>query len=160
MRCLDRDKQWVLVSFFVEKVACKDDKGRLTGKHEVIRTEPIPLLCSVSASKGTAENSPFGIDLDYDKTVIIEDVDYPIDESSVLWVDNFQCSGPDPSDGQEDDVDDGFSQVLTDKPHDYTVKRITKSPNCLAVAIKRVEVGASDTVSSKADERIHQSAYR
>lgn len=143
MRCLDRDKQWVLVSFFVEKVACKDDKGRLTGKHEIIRTEPIPLLCSVSASKGTAENSPFGLDLDYDKTVIIEDVDYPIDESSVLWVDNFQYPGsPLAPDGQEDadDVDDSFSQVLTDKPHDYTVKRIAKSPNCLAVAIKRVEV--------------------
>lgn len=140
MRCLDRDKQWVLVSFFIEKVVCKDDQGRLTGKHEVVRTEPIPLLCSVSASKGTAENSPFGLDLDYDKTVIIEDVDYPIDESSVLWVDNYP--GPDSRDGQDDadDVDDSFSQVLTDKPYDYTVKRIAKSPNYLVAAIKRVEV--------------------
>lgn len=135
MRCLERDKQLVLIAFFVEKKACEDEQGRLTGKHEVVRTEPIPYYLSVSASKGNAENSPFGIDLDYDKTVIIEDTSCPVDESSVFWVDNVSLPE------YVDEIDGGFDQDLSDgKPHDYTVKRVAKCPNCIAVAIKHVEV--------------------
>lgn len=136
MRCLERDKQLALIAFFVEKVACEDDQGRLTGKHEVVRTDPIPYRLSVSASKGSAENSPFGIDLDYDRTVIIEDTTCPVDESSVFWVDNVAVP-----DGETGEIDEGFSADLTGgKPHDYTVTRVAKSPNCIAVALKRVEV--------------------
>lgn len=135
MRCLERDKQLVLIAFFVEKKAREDEQGRLTGKHEVVRTEPIPYYLSVSASKGNTENSPFGIDLDYDKTVIIEDTSCPVDESSVFWVDNVSI----PESG--DEIDEGFNVDYTGgKPHDYTVKRVAKSPNCIAVAIKHVEV--------------------
>ena len=135
MRCLERDKQLVLISFFIEKKACEDEQGRLNGKHEVVRTEPIPHYLSVSASKGNADNSPFGIDLDYDKTVIIEDTSCPVDESSVFWVDNVSI--PEPG----DETDKGFNvDYASGKPHDYTVKRVAKYPNCIAVAIKHVEV--------------------
>lgn len=154
MRCLERDTQWVLVSFFVEKRELTDEEGRLTGRHEVVRTEPMPLRCSVSASKGTAESSPFGIDLDYDRTVLIEDTAYPIDEASVLWIDDLDQSALDALSrnvadasalgmGDEGEgADDAFSQTLTTKPHDYVVKRVARCPNCLAVAAKRVEVSS------------------
>lgn len=137
MRCLERDKQLVLISFFIEKKACEDEQGRLTGKHEVVRTEPIPHYLSVSASKGNAENSPFGIDLDYDKTVIIEDTSCPVDESSVFWVDNV----PSLDELSYNEIDGAFNADRTGgKPFDYTVKRVAKSPNCIAVAVKHVEV--------------------
>lgn len=135
MRSLERDKRLVLVSFYVEKRACVDDEGRLTGRHEVVRTEPMPLLCTVSASKGTAENSAFGIDLDYDRTLVIDDPDYPIDEASVLWIDNVPEQ--EPSAGE----DEAFGRDLSGgRPHDYTVTRVARSQNCVAVAAKRVEV--------------------
>jgi hypothetical protein len=135
MRCLERDKQLVLIAFFVEKAAVENAEGKLTGKHKVVRTDPIPYMLSVSASKGSAENSPFGIDLDYDRTVIIEDIDCPIDESSVLWIDNVALAT------NSDEINGAFNTDLTgDKPHDYIVKRVAKSPNCIAVAVKHVEV--------------------
>lgn len=141
MRCLARDKRWVLAAFFVEKRACEDEQGRLTGKHEVVRTEPMPFLVSVSASKGTAENSLFGIDLDYDKTIIIEDVELPIDESTVFWVDNVEQElflG-----AANSSEDEAFTWMgALDVSHDYVVKRVAKTPNCLAVAVKRIENGS------------------
>lgn len=137
MRCLERDKQLVLVALFIEKKVCEDEQGRLTGKHEVVRTEPIPLYLSVSASKGNAENNPFGIDLDYDKTVIIEDTSFPVDESAVFWIDNV----PAIDDMSNGEIDGAFTMDRTGgKPFDYTVKRVAKSPNCIAVAVKHVEV--------------------
>ena len=144
MRCLDRDKQWVLISFFVEKRACRDEQGRLTGRHEIVRSDPIPCLLSVSASKGTAESSPFGIDLDYDKTIIIEDVDIPVSESCVFWIDNVDQKLFDEGFAglsTDEGVDPGFSfPSFTDMAYDYTVKRIARCPNSIAVAVKHVEV--------------------
>lgn len=138
MRCLERDKRWVLVSFFVAKVARTDERGRLTGKFDVVRTEPMPVLASVSATKGTAESSPFGTDLDYDRTVVFDDVGFPVDENCVFWVDNWEPGASVAAPGPEEDG--GFSGAAPDVPHDYVVKRVAKSPNAIAVAVKRVEV--------------------
>lgn len=135
MRCLERDKRLVYAAFFVDKKPVVDEQGRLTGRYDVERTEPVPLLLSVSASKGSAENSPFGIDLDYDRTLVVEDLSLPVDESTVFWIDNvFRADAPD------DEVDPGFNRPLSDRPHDYTVKRVARTSNSVAVAVKHVEV--------------------
>lgn len=134
MRSLKRDKRLVLVSFFGEKVAVRDNQGRLTGKHEVLRSTPIPFYATISAAKGETENTVFGTSLDYDKSLVFDNTSIPISENDVLWIDNVDAS-------VQANVDDSsFTGDLTEgKSHDYTIKRIAKSPNCITVAVTHIE---------------------
>lgn len=126
MRCLDRDRRWVLVSRYSSKEPVTDEAGRLTGRYEVRRSEPEAVLASVSAAKGSARDSVFGQSLDYDRTVLVDDPAFEVDEAAVLWIDCVEGGGPSaPS-------PDGL-------PYDYVVKRVARTPSYTAVAVKRVD---------------------
>lgn len=150
MRCLDRQKQWVLVSLFEKLLPVIDADGRRTGEHRAQRSRQFPVLASVSAVKGSAENAMFGQSLDYDRTVIIDDPSFDVSESAVLWIDRG-VQGPladagcfekgatlDSSDG----AGAGGSEpsAWTEEPHDYVVKKVGRSDNYTILAVKRVEV--------------------
>jgi len=166
MRCLDRQKQWVLVSRF-EKLAPEiDDKGRYTGDYEPVRSRQIPLLVSISSVKGDAENAIFGQSLNYDRVITIDDPDYDLNEADVFWIDGkirdvllnggyFERysvleSGEVIDGGSFDDYDKGEDfdaggfeyPVWTDTPHDHVIKKIARSENFTLVAVERVEVSA------------------
>ena len=51
-------------------------------------------MLSVSANKGTSETDMFGTLADYDRTMNTSDCTVPIDENSILWVDNADTDGP------------------------------------------------------------------
>ena len=59
----------------------------LTGDFTVGYSEPVEFRANVSAARGEANTDPFGVDLAYDKTVATCDMNLPIDELSVLFVD-------------------------------------------------------------------------
>lgn len=124
MRLLDRDRRWVLVSRYVSKEQVIDSEGRMTGRYEVSRSDPEPVLVSVSAAKGNARDSVFGQSLDYDRTILLDDPSFDIGEASVLWIDCI--------DGSSDDA------PVTEEPYDYVVERVARTPSYTAVAVKRV----------------------
>lgn len=128
MRCLDRDRRWVLVSLYEGKEPEVDAEGRITGRHVVKRSEPFAVLASVSAAKGTAQDSVFGQALDYDRTVIVDDPGIDVAETSVLWVDCVDGRSAEPPEASE--ADGGY---------DYVVKRVARTPSYTAMAVKRVE---------------------
>lgn len=154
----------MLVSLFDRLVPGVDEEGRLTGQNKVERSRQLPLLANVSAARGSAENSQFGQQLDYDRTVLIDNPDYPIAETAVLWIDcgvreklvdggyfdrhSVNESGNDLDGGGFDDWDDcdsadagGFEwPTWTDEPYDYVVRKVARTANYTAVAVKRVEV--------------------
>lgn len=138
MRTLDRDRRWILVARFEGIEAAIDDEGRYTGQNMPKRSPQAPLLASVSAAKGTAENSQFGQSLDYDRTVIIEDPDYPIDEAAVLWIDSC-VYGTLLEKGFFDGIE---SDEYVGEPHDYLVKKVARTANYTVLAVKHVEVSA------------------
>lgn len=117
MRCLKRDKQKVYVSLYEERQECTDEIGRYNGEYQIVRSEPIEIECSVSAAIGNSQIEVFGQMLNYDKTVIIDNVDFEIDEHAVLWIDK-----------------------TTDEPYDYIINRIAKTPNFIALAVSKVDV--------------------
>ena len=99
-----------------------DDYGNETGEQEIIYGEPVKLTCSVSTAAGTAQIQAFGNLDSYDKVLIIEDKDCPIDENAVLFID------------KEPDYEEG-------KPaYDYIVKRVAPSLNFLFCAVSKVKV--------------------
>ena len=63
-----------------------DEDGNLTGNPVSKYSKPIQVLARVSPSSGNAEDSPFGKDIVYDKTISTVKR-LPIDEYSRLFID-------------------------------------------------------------------------
>ena len=115
MRNLKRNQQTIWYSLL--NVSAGEDEW---GNTEDIKTygEPVQMNISVSANKGEASEQAFGTDLNYDREMTTHDMNCPVDEYSHLWID-----------GRD-----------TDKPHNYIVKAVSKSLNCIRYAIKKVDV--------------------
>lgn len=115
MRDLKRNQQTVWYSLL--SVGTGEDEW---GNTEDIKTygEPTPINICVSANKGEVSQQAFGTDLDYDREMTTHDMSCPIDEYTHLWID-----------GKD-----------TTETHNYIVKAVSKSLNCIRYAIKKVNV--------------------
>lgn len=101
----------------------------LTGDYTVEYEKPVQFLASVSAARGEASTDPFGVNVEYDKTMCSCNMELPIDELSVLFVD------------KKPEYDENGS--LTNKP-DYKVVKVAGSLNSVLYAIKRMAEGATN----------------
>ena len=115
MRDLKRNQQTIWYSLL--NVSVGEDEW---GNTEDVKTygEPVAINMSVSANKGEASQQAFGMDLDYDREMSTHDMSCPIDEYTHLWIDGR-------------DIND---------THNYIVKAVSKSLNCIRYAIKKVNV--------------------
>ncbi len=95
-----------------------DEWGNYTGEFKQNYSLPTEMKANISPAKGSTSVEMFGDALNYSKSVITADMDCPIDEHSILWVDNLD----------------------TTQPHDYVVVRVAKSLNYIAYAIKKVDL--------------------
>lgn len=119
MRTLSRNQSWVYYALNEGEQMVKDQDGYFTGEHRVIYSKPKALNIHVSASKGKYVQDLFGQFANYDKVMVTNNLELPIEESTVFWIDDL-----DP-----------------ESPHDYEITRISKSINVMAIAVKKVEVG-------------------
>ena len=115
MRDLKRNQQTVWYSLL--NLSVGEDEW---GNTEDIKGygEPIAMRISVSGDKGEITQQAFGTELDYDREMITHDMSCPIDEYSHLWIDGRP----------------------TNQTHNYIVKAVSKSLNCIKYAIKKVNV--------------------
>lgn len=122
---LRRNKQKFYYSTFIENVPITDEYGNQTSEWEAIYSNPILCFGNVNMNFGENINYPIGIDHDVDKVIYIDNLNTPITEHSLIWFDidlNLD--------------DEGKTQV----PHNYVVKKISKSLNHMLVAIDKVNV--------------------
>lgn len=94
-----------------------------TGEYESGYSNPIEVKMNVSASKGEASVQPFGTDVQYSKVLCTCDMDLPIDENTVLWVDIAPTLNEDGS---------------TDTDYDYKVIKVAKGLQNVLYAIEKV----------------------
>lgn len=87
-----------------------------TGEHSVTRSTPVAIKLVVSPATGRTAEEMFGDLQGYDR-VLVTEKGCPINENSVLWIEN----------------------EITE-PHDYIVKKVARSLNFVAYAVSRVEV--------------------
>ena len=115
MRDLKRNRQTIWYSLL--NVSAGVDEW---GNTEDVKTygPPLSMEISISGDKGEVSQQAFGMDLDYDREMSTHDIACPIDEYSHLWLDGRG----------------------TDKTHNYVVKAVSKSLNCIRYAIKKVNV--------------------
>ena len=117
MRSLERNKRTIYYALYTGNEEIKDSNNYATGEYRKSYSTPVKLRINVSAARGTAYTREFGDFQDYDKTMITTD-DLPIDENTILWI---------------DDLD-------TTHPHDYEVMKVAKSLNQTQYAINKVKV--------------------
>lgn len=103
MRCLDRNK-------------CKIWYALYEGS-------PVEIYASVSSATGMLYVRDFGNDIVYDKVILIDDIDTPIDEHTVFCIDK------EPTYNEDNNL-----------VYDYVVKRVAKSLNNVRIAVSRVDV--------------------
>lgn len=122
MRCLNRNSIGFYYAVYQgsSPVLVKDEYGNEieTGEYEVSYDEPEYARGNISPAKGAVATEVFGSTEGYDRVLVIDDPDTPIDEYTVLWV----------------DTDD------TDEPYDYIVRKVARSLNSASIAISKVNV--------------------
>ena len=125
MRCMTRNKSKFYYASYINETAILDEYGNDTGEYAISYSNPIKSLGNISAAQGEIESRQFGVSESYDKVIVLDDINTPIDEYSILWVDKLPRLNEDGS---------------TDTPHDYMVKKIAKSLNGVSIAIQKVKV--------------------
>lgn len=122
MKLLKRNLQPVWYCLYKNKSDLTDDEGYETGEKTVSYEKPVKMMCNVSPATGEAQLALFGSLESYDKVIVTDDVNCPIDENTVLFIDKKP----------------GYNQG---KPtFDYTVRRVAKSHNSLSIAVSKVKV--------------------
>ena len=119
-----RNKTTFYYALYTGQTEIVDEYGNATGQYSVTYDDPTKALGNVSAAQGEMQTRQFGDTENYDKVIVLDDVNTPIDEYSILWVDTPP-------------VIDGGS---TDTPHDYVVKKVARSLNSVSIAISKVRV--------------------
>lgn len=125
MRCLIRNMCTFYFANYERKIELKDEYGNNSGEYEVIYSQPIMCKGNISAAQGEVQSRQFGDSESYDKVIVLNNPNIPIDEYSILWVDTPLVINS-----------DGFA----DSPHDYIVKKVARSLNSISIAISKVDV--------------------
>ena len=125
MRTLARNKRKFYYSLYVTNTEMFDEHGQLTGEYSVVRSKPILAHGNISPARGEVESRQFGESKRYDKVIVLNDIDTPIDEYSVFWIDTLPLLN-----------DEG--KTIT--PHDYVAVSKAVSLNSVSIAIRKVDV--------------------
>ena len=123
MKLLERNLQTVWYCQYVGKTPIVDSDGYETGEYTVTYTDPVSVEVNVSPATGTAQMMMFGTLIAYDKVMVTADLECPINENSVLFVE------------KEPEFDE-YGKPM----YDYTVKRVAKSLNYISYALREAKV--------------------
>ena len=123
MRCLERNKRPFYYSLFKGNEDILDENGFKTGEKKPTYAAPVKMKANISPATGQSEKEQFGNVKDYDHVIVTDDINCPIDEETVLFV----------------EVSPSFTEDGVPL-HDYIVKRVSKSLNSISYAIAAVEV--------------------
>lgn len=98
---------------------------------------PVKAYGNISPSGGEAVVRQFGIDDGYDRVIVTQDRDTPINEQAVLWIDVT----PELDENGGLAVDDETGAVLT--PWNYIVRKVARGLpvfGCTQIVVGRVDV--------------------
>ena len=118
MRTLVRNRTPFWYALYEGNTPDVDEDGYYTGENSPQYTEAVLYeQGNISAARGDAQTEQFGNLENYDKVIVTGDMECPIDENSVLWID-----------------------AEPPAPYDYVVTRVGKSINGIAIAVRKVKV--------------------
>ena len=124
MRLLARNCRTIYYCLYSSKTMLTDSNNNETGEYKITYASAVPMEANVSPATGRAAVEMFGNLEGYDKVILTDDVDCPIDENTVLFVDK----APE------------YDSVSGAPIYDYVVKRVAKSLNSISIAVRKVAV--------------------
>lgn len=110
MKLQRRNLQGISYQLYTGTVPTYDEYGNESGQNPVY-AEPVYMMCSISPASGYAETQLFGTLDDYDKVLVTDMLDCPVNENSVIL-------------------------ISEDK---YFVRKVAKTLNFIFYAVKRVK---------------------
>ena len=154
MRCLKRNQRPFYYCLYKEEIPILDDYGNETGQTIVVYDEAVKMMANISQATGQSNTEQFGNLENYDKVIVTDDLNCPIDEHSVLFIERepeyteiathesnvpaivgIAIAGISVV-GDSENVNVTYQQPK----NDYIVKRVAKSLNHIAIAVRKVKV--------------------
>ena len=123
MKTLTRNKRKMWYCLYAEQTAQYDEYGNETGEPKITYGNAVPMFANISQATGQSMTEMFGNLENYDKVIVTDEMDCPIDENSVLFID------------KEPEYDTAGLPV-----YDYIVRRVAKSLNSISIAVRKVKV--------------------
>lgn len=120
MRNLRRNTQPVYFKLWEGEREIIDEYGNKTGSYIPVYGLLQEAYLSVSPNKGNAERELFGTLENYDRTMTTADVNCPINENTILWLDG--------------------APITNDDSHNFIVRRRAPWKNSISFAIQQVDV--------------------
>lgn len=133
MRCSERNKRDFWYAPFQSSSNMVDEYGNELNETTVAYGNPVACKGNVSAARGETAVRQFGEYESYDRVIVMDDPNTPINEYAVLWVDSIPTLNEDGSLATNSD-----GSPVT--PWDYTVKKVARSLNSVSIAISKVTV--------------------
>lgn len=125
MKCMIRNMRPFYYATYEGKSEIIDEYGNKTGEYEIIYSKPVKCKGNISPAQGEIQSRQFGDSESYDKVIVLSNVNVPINEHSILWVDSLPTIS---------------EEGTTETPYDYTVKEVARSLNSVSIAIRKVDV--------------------
>ena len=79
-------KMWY--ALYSDKIPIKDKDGNPTFETQSGYYDPVQFEANLSSGTSTLDEQPFGANVQYDRIILVYDMDCPIDEHSLIWVKN------------------------------------------------------------------------
>ena len=146
MKCLKRNKKYLYYCLLQNTSAeIVDENGNRTGEKIAVYASAVTMEANVSPATGEAATEQFGDLTGYDRVIVTDWMDCPIDESTVLFLDKQPAyvSGsvkirvaPVPPSTTPSSKTQSYSAPL----YDYVVRRVSKSLNSISIAVSKVKV--------------------
>lgn len=122
MKILERNKTPFWYQLYDRTETVENEYGNEVGS-TVVYKDAVEMKGNISSATGSAQVEQFGNFAGYDKVVVVDDMSCPIEETTVLFID------------KKPEYDAEGNPLF-----DYVVKRVAKSLNVIAYAVKRVDV--------------------
>lgn len=142
MKTLKRNKRPFYYCLYSSQSARYDEYGNECEKI-IIYGNAVQMYANISRATGQSNTEQFGNLENYDKVIVFDDLNCPIDENSVLFIDK----APEYGDGviigyKESQTVLGDPTPIIYKPplFDYIVVRVAKSLNSVSIAVRKVKV--------------------
>lgn len=122
MKALRRNRQTIYYGLYQSKTELTDEYGNKTGNYKVNYSTPTAIKINVSAARGESDMEMFGINANYTKTLVTNNMNCPLTEGTVLWIDKAPY--------------DSSSNITA---YNYIVTEVAKSINSITYAVKKVD---------------------
>ena len=122
-----------------------DEYGNLTGQYITMYEPPVEMWANISPATGQSNTEQFGNLENYDKVIVTDELDCPIDENSVLFIDKepeyTEVATHIVTESETVLGGDEIEVVTVSVPApDHTVRRVAKSINSVSIAVRKVNV--------------------